>query len=172
MGSRGMTWGTVLDQYKYMHAQGLFPGYSMERHVDAIARMVKDSGAKTLLDYGCGKGLQYLEKDLHYAWGGMLPSLYDPGVPAFAEKPSGRFDGVICTDVLEHIPEGDLPYLIDDVISYADKWVFFSICTRKAKKTLPDGRNCHLTVKPKGWWQSRMPGGDDVPLIEIAWHDD
>ena len=35
----------------------------------------------------------------------------------------------------------------------AKKFVFFAISTRAAKKTLPDGRNAHLTVQSPDWWQ-------------------
>jgi len=46
---------------------------------------------------------------------------------------------------------------LKDVFSYADKFIFISICTRpaKKKKNLSDGRNCHLTVKPEDWWQKK-----------------
>ena len=66
------------------------------------------SGAKTLLDYGAGQGWQYTEECYHVLWN-IMPTLYDPAVAAFHVKPSQRFDGVICTDVLEHIPEAELP---------------------------------------------------------------
>jgi hypothetical protein len=38
-------------------------------------------------------------------WGVESIRCYDPGYPPFSTLPEGRFDGVICTDVLEHCPE-------------------------------------------------------------------
>ena len=83
---------------------------------------------------------------------GILPTLYDPAVDEFSAKPRGKFDGVICTDVAEHVPEDEVDVFLSDVFSHARKFVFITICTRPAKKLLPDGRNCHLTVKPATWW--------------------
>ena len=34
--------------------------------------------------------------------------LYDPGVEEYSIYPKNKHDGVICTDVLEHIPEDDI----------------------------------------------------------------
>ena len=49
-----------------------------------------------LLDYGSGKGYQYLLARIHENWGGHLPICYDPGVIQLATRPPGRFDGIIC----------------------------------------------------------------------------
>jgi len=38
-------------------------------------------------------------------------------------KPTGRFDLVISTDVLEHIPEEHIDDIIADIFSYSDRWV-------------------------------------------------
>lgn len=152
-----------------MHRWGRFPGYSIIQHTAEITALVKKTDARTLLDYGSGEGKQYTEKHVHRSWGGVCPSCFDPYVDWFSEKPAGLFDGVICTDVLEHVPEEDIPALLADIFSSARLFVFLSICTREAKKTLPDGRNCHLTVKPRAWWMKAI-GARDVDY-EIAWTD-
>jgi hypothetical protein len=152
--------------YRQMHADGLdrFAGLSLLPHVSSIAALVSKTGARSLLDYGAGKGAQYFERRAHEAWGGLMPALYDVGVPEFSQRPTGTFDGVICTDVLEHIAEPDLPEILDDIFSFAGKFVLFSVATRLAGKTLPDGRNAHLTVRAPLWWKalinSRKPRHD------------
>lgn len=109
-----------------------------------------------LLDYGSGKGYQYLRQRIHERWGGILPYCYDPGVIHLSERPSGFFDGIICTDVLEHIEERDVPDVLADIFNYtyADRpsFVYLHICCRPAGKHFPDGRNFHATVKPPKWW--------------------
>jgi 2-polyprenyl-3-methyl-5-hydroxy-6-metoxy-1,4-benzoquinol methylase len=40
--------------------------------------------------------------------GSRLFALYDPGYPKHSALPKGKYDGVICTDVIEHIDEKDL----------------------------------------------------------------
>jgi hypothetical protein len=114
---------------------------------------VKERGAQTLLDYGCGKGHQYILKGWHECWG-IMPALYDPGVPDFNVLLPGPFDGVICTDVLEHVPENELPSVVADLVRLSRLWCFVSVCCRPAKgnKKLPRGGNVHVTIRPEEWW--------------------
>jgi hypothetical protein len=143
-----------IDLYRQMHAAGHFPGHSTKKHSAVIKELIDKHGAKTLLDYGCGKGHQYYVQRLHDEWGVEMPVLYDPAVPGIDKLvPGHSFDGVICTDVVEHLEGTALYDLIDDCIFRAKKFVLFGICTRPAKKSLPDGRNVHLTVESVDWWR-------------------
>ena len=127
------------------------------------------SGAKTLLDYGAGKGEQYRVRpfidadgaeypDLA-AWWGVQVRCFDPGYVPFSVPPEGEFDAVISTDMLEHCPEEDLPWIIAELFSRARRFVFASVACFPAKKHLPNGQNAHCTVKPPRWWR---------PIIEAA----
>lgn len=143
----------VIEQYKLMHSLGnRYRGGLHDDVIEHISAMVKKHKANTLLDYGSGKGRQYEEHKSHKNWGGILPTCYDPGYAPFSQKPEGRFDGVICTDVAEHVPTRHVGEFLEDVISYSQKFIMFVIFTGLARKTLPDGRNCHLTVKSPKWW--------------------
>ena len=51
---------------------------------------------------------------------------------------------------------------IFEAVIRADKFAFFAISTRPAKKTLPDGRNAHLTVQSPDWWYGMF---DALPLM-------
>lgn len=68
------------------------------------------------------------------------------------------FDGVICTDVMEHIDRPDIDKTLNDIFSFLNhgKFAFFNICTRSSFKTLPDGRSVHLTVEPAEWWEEKL----------------
>jgi len=142
-----------LDQYRVLHAAGKFPGVSIMPFVGDIADLVGEFQSVTLLDYGCGKGLQYSRDKIYKAWGNHAPTLYDPGVPALATKPTGQFDGVISTDMLEHVPIDELDAVVTEIAAYAKQWVFLSVCCRPAKSLrFPDGQNIHVTIKPFAWW--------------------
>ena len=155
-----MDYGAV---YTAMHAnEKLFAGNSIKVHVAAIAELVKGTKPRSLLDYGCGKGYQYLAKRVHEAWGGLLPHCYDVGVRQLSVKPEGAFDGVICTDVLEHIDEPDVDGILGDLfasISDQPGWISFAylaIACRPSRKKLPDGRSAHLTVREPDWWDRKL----------------
>lgn len=137
-------------------------GYSVCHYAPMIATLVEENHAQTLLDYGSGKGYQYLARRIHDVWGGILPHCYDPGVRQLSEKPIGQFDGIICTDVLEHIAEDDLDDVLLEIKGYSarrpkhNSFIFLVIACRPAKKHFADGTNVHLTIKPPTWWNDRL----------------
>lgn len=160
----------LCDQYRQMHAEGNFNGYSLLKHTDEIASLVFRHKAKTLLDYGCGKGLQYTEKNAHSQWGGIMPDLYDPYVAAYANSSAleKRYSGILCTDVFEHLDSAEsVQALAESLWPMAEEFIYATICTRPAKKSLPDGRNCHLLVKNQEWWLANLhPSPESWDKIE------
>jgi hypothetical protein len=141
--------------YGKMHQlEKRFPGYSLHHYTGSIAALVEAHAPDRLLDYGCGKGYQYLARRYHEKWGGLLPHCYDIGVSQLRDKPTGQFGGVICTDMLEHIEKPDLPHIIDELIEYvADRgFLFLGISCRPTRKKLPEGGDVHRTIEPPIWW--------------------
>jgi 2-polyprenyl-3-methyl-5-hydroxy-6-metoxy-1,4-benzoquinol methylase len=149
-------------EYRRLHAnKKWFTGKSIMDYAGQITELVYATQAKTILDYGCGKGKQYSEFKVHERWGGILPYCYDVGVPKFSKRPQGQFDGVICTDVMEHIDQADVEAILADIYSFVrpQGFAFFNIACRPShgsKKKLSDGRDVHLTVKPPHWWLHKM----------------
>jgi len=145
------------EEYKKYHAEKdtNYPGNNLKPQLHHIIDLVKDTKATTLLDYGCGKGLQYTEWK-HHEELGIMPKLYDPAVPEYEVLPDGPFDGVYSTDVMEHIPKEQLPETFDNIYSRAERFVFFAICTKPAIAILPNGENAHCTVEPIGFWKTMV----------------
>ena len=142
-----------ITMYQKMHAKGNpFPGNSITEHSPNIKALIEETKAATLLDYGCGKGQQYSKAKIHEQWG-ILPDLYDPGVPKYNNKPDKKWDGVICADVMEHVPESAVDEVLKDIITSASKFVFLNISTRLASAILPNGENAHCTVHNHEWWE-------------------
>jgi FkbM family methyltransferase len=81
---------------------------------------------------------------------------YDPGYAPHSARPEGRFDGVICTDVLEHCPEEDVPWILEEIFGYAGRFVYLNVACYPARKTLPNGENAHITVRPPEWWREKV----------------
>lgn len=146
--------------YRAMAEQGEnFHGLSIVQHRDQIKRLIEKHGASTLLDFGCGRGDAYwIPHYLHRYWGVPRPELYDPSFDSHDKLPmtGHQFDGVLCSDVLEHIPAEDVDEFIAGLFGYAKKFVWASVCCRAAKKTFPDGTNLHVTIQPLGWWKRRF----------------
>ena len=148
-----------LGQPKYGNKpENTFAGDIRIQHASRISFLVKVCGAKRLLDYGAGKGRQYdpdrAEIDLREVYGVSEIICYDPGHQPHSILPDGSFDGVICLDVMEHCPEEDLPWIVDEIIGYAEKFAYFTVACFEAKKQLPNGENAHCTVRPPAWWKA------------------
>lgn len=158
---------TLIEQYQQLHAESHkhFRGYTTKLIAEEVARLVKETEAQTLLDYGCGKGFQYSERRYHERWGGIMPTLYDPGVPEHSVKPKQKFDGVLCCDVMEHIPEEDVQDVLNDIFRYAEKFVALQIFIGPSKKLLPDGRNAHLTQQSPVWWNERIKAANTKNIL-------
>jgi hypothetical protein len=147
----------LISQYRALHAQGKFLGLSVLKFADEIGELIKQYDVKTVLDYGSGQGHQYMPPhSLQKKWG-VEVTCYDPAVEGLDYFNSAwSFGAVICSDVLEHIPEDQIDQKLALLFGFARKFVFLTTCPRPAKKTFPDGTNLHVTIKPKEWWEAKI----------------
>ena len=165
--------GKLIPLYRQVHEAGKYyrGNSTLRKYVNDISQIIREIETGSILDYGCGKGLQYTEDRLHKPWG-IMPTLFDPAVSGIDELPEGQFDGVICTGVLEHIPQDELQAAIDNLSRYARKWAFLAIGISPAHKTLPNGQNAHVIVKPPEWWKQRLEpafnGGAELHLRFVS----
>lgn len=135
-----------LEQAKEHHKNNNnWQGIALIKHIPAINQIIKDKEIESILDYGCGKA-----KHHPLEWNATK---YDPALPEYQNKPTGKFDLVISTDVLEHIPVDNLKDTINEIFNYSKKWVFISVCCRKANAILPNGYNAHATIESAKWWR-------------------
>lgn len=164
----------LVSLYRHMHEEGeqflqlpaekTFPGDSLFFQAERILRMIDLADARTILDYGSGKGVQYLPGKfpdfpglcdfgtVADYWAVDSITCYDAAYLPHSTLPGGMFDGVISTDVLEHCPEEDIPWILDEIFGYARKFVFAYVSCYPARKRLPNGENAHCTIRPPDWW--------------------
>lgn len=161
---------SLVNQYKEMHKnENLYAGSALTLHKETIREYIRIKKCATILDYGCGKGIQYFKENIHndYFYG-IMPSLYDPAVEEFSNLPDETFDAVICTDVLEHIEETDIDSILTNIYSKASKLVYLGICNSLADSFLPDGRNSHVTLKHIDWWIEQItPHAETFTVVYV-----
>lgn len=120
-----------------------------------------------MLDYGSGKGQQYSKHHLDKVWN-VEVDCYDPFYEPFSKIPEKLYDGTICIEVLEHIPEEELDTVLDTIFSKTKKFVLFTACSRPANKFFEDGTNVHVTIKDYQWWLEKIkPHNVDNIIVEI-----
>ena len=142
------------EEQRILHAAPRGYGGKGDKWAPAVADLVKQFSASSVLDYGAGEG------NLAVALRQLLPSSvriaeYDPGVLRIEARPSFA-DLVTCTDVLEHVEPEKLDAVLAHIKMLARKAVFAVIATRPSNKTLSDGRNAHLILEQDAWWVDRL----------------
>ena len=160
----------LIDSYKVLHQEeGKFKGISLVPLVPTLMSLVKENNCKTLLDYGCGKAIPYdkdrcKEVDLRHPIQKLCNlksfDLYDPAYEKYATLPNKKYDIVVCTDVLEHIAEQDIDYVLTEILSHSKKIVFLNISCQPALKHFKEGKfkgkNVHISVFDPSWWGHKI----------------
>ena len=170
----------LLDEYIKLHTKGnkkiapdvMFSGISIIYYLRDLQQIVRTESCKSILDYGCGKASLYckdkynilmidinnntLPKPLPEIWNLDYYALYDPAYEKYNTLPKGKYDGVICSDVIEHIDEKDSDWVLEEIFSFARKFVFLTIACYEALKKFDNGRNVHVNVKSIEFWQDKL----------------
>lgn len=134
-------------------------GISGQKYSEQVSQIAEQMGVTEILDYGAGK------ETLAQALPQYVVHSYDPCIPHLASEPEPH-NFVVCTDVMEHIEPDLIDNVLDDIARVAKQIVFFQIATSPASKTLPDGRNAHLTVEQAEWWLTKLIERWDVIRYE------
>lgn len=168
-------------------------GTDVKKYRKQIITLVEYYGARTMLDYGCGKGEQYT---VPRNWNYNLSELstfdqylglesyigFDPWVEGRDQLPlrDAEFDCIICTQAMGNFPEEDFAWILDNWQRWAKKFVFIGEYNPnipvKSRKNLSDFSERSIEwylEKFKDWtgcpvywyWKGR-------PELEInAWFD-
>lgn len=168
-------YGELLEQYgllfagkdksENLSAKALVEQRSIGLHEAEIRQLIGEAGAKSVLDFGAGKGTSYQPfagepekgrgKSLA-AWPGVRITCYDPVNETFSIAPKGKFDGVISVDALQHIPEEDIGWVLDDMFGAAKSFVFAAVSSVPAQQKLPNGMAAPCTMQPVEWWKGQF----------------
>jgi hypothetical protein len=57
---------------------------------------------------------------------------------------------------MEHIEPECVDAVLDDLQRLTKRYILMTISTQPANKTLADGRNTHVTVRPADWWVPKL----------------
>lgn len=164
------TYKAALEGSKAVHKTKAFTGKFLRPHAAFIGEIIQRKGCVSVLDYGCGKGQQYewvipsTGQTIEQLWG-VSVTKYDPAYPPFSKRPEGKFDLVICTQVLGTIPKPDIAWVVSDVYGFANKAVYISERLGEARKVVAD-----QSLRPFDWnvfqWCAALsqPGSEQLEI--------
>jgi hypothetical protein len=129
-------------------------GMRGEQHIRLFLPFCRELGCRSLLDYGCGKGV--LKSALATQEPDIEVNLFDPGNQTLDAMPFPA-DFVTALSCLENVEPDKVDNVLEHIHWLALKGAYLSIALRLGKKNdLPDGRNEHLSVHPAEWWLGKL----------------
>lgn len=142
----------ISDEYRRLNAEAhRDPNYGRAArfHGDLVQSVIERAGAKTLLDYGCGKQtLRDVVRGVEYRG-------YDPAIAGLDAAPAPA-DVVYCGDVMEHVEPEFVDAVLADVIRLASAAAIFVICCAEGNRRLPDGSPAHRSTHPPEFWREKL----------------
>ena len=134
-------------------------GEALAEYKHNVFNLIKENNVKTILDYGCGKAkfhsILFNNKKVPGSPMGVDITPYDPAIAKFANKPTGKYDLVLCVDVMEHVQEDKVEEVLKDIFTFSNR-VFLTITCYAATQTLVNGKNAHYTIKEPDWWKEKL----------------
>ena len=168
-------YGEMMVQYKLLRsgtdktanlaAKAVVEQRSLDLHVAEIRELLQQEGAKTVLDYGSGTGAQYLpaagdaSKPVTRrlaAWPGVRVTCYDPVMQKFDAVAQGKHDAVISVNALQHVPEEDVGWVLDEMFGAAKSFVYAAVSSAAAKQVLPNGLPAPCNIQMVEWWKGQF----------------
>ena len=127
-------------------------------------RTFEKFGCKTILDAGCGNA-QFVDliNDGNFSFSVEGCDLVP--VPErdeiyycclWNDDIRKTYDGIFCTDVLEHIPTSKIDTVIKNLADHCSKVAVFGICLQQDNYGKETGEFLHLTVRPVTWWLNKL----------------
>ncbi len=130
-----------------------------------VEQILSTCGGGPILDVGCGmgllvrtllrrgvdaRGIDIAEAPIEEA-NRLAPGRFQTGSILKIPSGDGAFQTVLCTDLLEHIAEQDVPAALGELFGVSSRFCFVRLSVE------PDRDNrWHLTVRDRDWWLERF----------------
>lgn len=118
-----------------------------------LQQLLEREGTRTILHWGFGTAGEippFLANMCEQA--GVRVETCDPADPAHGTPPSAEFDGVVCAGGLDHLPDEDVPWVIDEMFRRARTFVYTAVHDDPPARTLADGSELVGRARGREWW--------------------
>jgi len=131
---------------------GLNPPLPTE-HSETVQALIRRTQSTRLLEYGAGITEQFTTSHDRSV---TQIQAYSPQDELFADLPDGKYDAVVCTTGLEQVPEEDIAWVLDELFSKAERFVYAAV----------DSEQSNMGA---GWWQAQFDAAARRQP-DVYWH--
>lgn len=79
---------------------------------------------------------------------------YDLADSSSGKWPTESFDGVVCRDALNYLPDEDVPWVVEKLFELARRFVYVLIENTPGEKSLEDGSSLQSRPRDLSWWKT------------------
>jgi len=128
-------------------------GHTLQKRLETL---IAQTGSHTILDYSFGLGSRQISPN------GASVRSYNP---VFVESASYNAcdsglaesaDGVVCTDILDFVPDEDVPWMLEELFCRAHHFVAIAVRAFPYEQQLPNGDLLRGRPRPSTWWQAQL----------------
>jgi hypothetical protein len=123
------------------------PVYLSGARQDDVAALLRETGAKTLLDYRPAGS----QADPSFA-GATVRRRVEAGLP-FAAALVGRYDGVAAVGVLDRLPEDDVAWALNELFASASRFVYAAVTSDPEAARPETGA---IPAQDPTWWRMQF----------------
>jgi mitochondrial fission protein ELM1 len=91
------------------------------------------------------------------------------GLHTLLEKPATPCDAVVCMDVLEYVPDEDVPWVMAELFGDAKRFVYVTIAHHARPQVFPDGTRIPSRRRELSWWLRHVEAAA-ARHPKISWH--
>ena len=123
---------------------------------EGLQNLIEKTKPATILDYRFADAViaQPVPKGPVIENAGVSVTRYDPADRTAGAGPAECFDGVICMDALNYIPDEDIPWVIESLFESARQFVYVAIEDSPRNKILADGSRLVGRPRDQCWWKT------------------
>jgi mitochondrial fission protein ELM1 len=121
---------------------------------DALSKLVEQTAARGILQWELGRSVDataaaWLDgADAEKLQIGYCDMVHTTEPQHTAE----RFDGVVCSDALEFLPDEDAPWVVDTLFARAKRFVYAQVAVDGRAEVLADGTRLDSQPRDPSWW--------------------
>ncbi len=131
-------------------------------HAPRIRELVAETGSASLLDYGAddrARGANDPAQDDKArlpSWPGVTANAHDPLLAEPTMASNAAFDGAISVDLLQHVPEGDVGWMLDQMFAAARRFVYVGVSGAPSSAQMANGMTTECIGSSADWWKGQL----------------